>query len=547
MWANTSFITLSTVLLLLAPMAFLLSALWVRYVSSSPSTIFTIRCGVGGLLLLSLTVTGFVLSADSSQLAQANGLLSLQPLNIIVLSLILLMALIILSFSQRYMQGEACYQRYFTWMLFTLAAVSITIVSNHLILFWSGWVFISLCLHKLLTLYPERPRALLAAHKKFILARTAESLLFSAFVLLYLEYGTFYIGDILAQAQTSLNLPLSWQVHTAMVLIAIAALIKCAQLPVHGWLIKVVEVPTPVSALLHAGVINLGGFILITFAPLFSAAPIAQWLVLIVAGISTLLAALIMTTRISVKVRLAWSTSAQMGMMLVQCALGLYELALLHLVMHSLYKAHQFLSAGNTVIEYGKQRLLVTASGFSSASFLSKVPLAAMAFCWSLVCIVIVMTLLNDQWPLSIVLLLGLAFTGFMAQRPATHHAYGVVSSVIAVAFLVAVYGVAKWGFAAALALPPELSVVPFALADLWVTWLVVVLFISSVLLNQCAHHPRVQRLSSYLFGGLYLDEWFTRWLLAVWPMHMPPLVKNVTTTPFTLSTTSTPLSVNDA
>jgi len=467
------------------------------------------------------------------------------------LSLIVLMALIILSFSQCYMQGEACYQRYFTWMLFTFFAVSITVVSNHLFLFWLGWVSISLCLHKLLTLYPERPRALLAAHKKFMLARAAESLLLIAFALLYLEYGTFYIGDILAQAQeqgeASFNLSLSWQAHTAMVLVALAALIKCAQLPVHGWLIKVVEVPTPVSALLHAGVINLGGFILIAFAPLFSAVPIAQWLVLIVAGVSTLLAALIMTTRISAKVRLAWSTSAQMGMMLVQCALGLYELALLHLVMHSLYKAHQFLSAGNTVIEYGKQRLLVTTSGFSSASFLSKVPFAAMAFCWSLVCIVIVMTLLNDQWPLSIVLLLALAFAGFMSTRPAAHHAYGVLSSAIAVAFLVAVYGIAKLGFSSALALPAELSVVPFALADLWVTWLVVVLFLASVLLTQCAHHPRVQRLSSYLFGGLYLDEWFTRCLLAVWPMRMPPLVKNVTSAPSKPSITSTPLSENDA
>ncbi|WP_350609572.1 proton-conducting transporter membrane subunit, partial [Pseudoalteromonas sp. 41-MNA-CIBAN-0057] len=86
------------------------------------------------------------------------------------------------------------------------------------------------------------------------------------------------------------------------------ALIKCAQLPMHGWLIKVVEVPTPVSALLHAGVINLGGFLLILFAPLFIQAAAAQWLILIIAGLTTVISALIMTTRISVKVRLAWST-----------------------------------------------------------------------------------------------------------------------------------------------------------------------------------------------------------------------------------------------
>lgn len=112
-----------------------------------------------------------------------------------------------------------------------------------------------------------------------------------------------------------------------------------------------VEVPTPVSALLHAGVINLGGFLLILFAPLFIQASAAQWLILIVAGLTTVISALIMTTRISVKVRLAWSTSAQMGLMLVECALGLFELALLHLVTHSTYKAFAFLNSGNGVNE----------------------------------------------------------------------------------------------------------------------------------------------------------------------------------------------------
>ncbi|HAD30262.1 MAG TPA: NADH-quinone oxidoreductase subunit L, partial [Methylophaga sp.] len=143
----------------------------------------------------------------------------------------------------------------------------------------------------------------------------------------------------------------------AAFLIAQTALIKCAQLPLHGWLIQVVEAPTPISALLHAGIINLGGFLLISFAPLMALAPVAQWTLLIVAGLSTLISALVMVTRISIKVRLAWSTCAQMGLMLIECALGLYELALLHLLTHSLYKAYAFLSTGEAVHDFGLKQL----------------------------------------------------------------------------------------------------------------------------------------------------------------------------------------------
>jgi NAD(P)H-quinone oxidoreductase subunit 5 len=140
--------------------------------------------------------------------------------------------------------------------------------------------------------------------------------------------------------------PLSRLEQLAALLIASAAMVKCAQFPMHGWLIQVVEAPTPVSALLHAGVINLGGFLLL-MAPLMRHADLANWLLLIVAGLTCVAAALITMTRVSVKVLLAWSTVAQMGLMLVECALGQYGLALLHLVAHSCYKAYAFLAAGS--------------------------------------------------------------------------------------------------------------------------------------------------------------------------------------------------------
>jgi NAD(P)H-quinone oxidoreductase subunit 5 len=125
--------------------------------------------------------------------------------------------------------------------------------------------------------------------------------------------------------------------------------------PLQGWLLQVMEAPTPVSALLHAGVVNLGGFVLIRFAPCWR--PRRRPRLLVVAGLARLLAAFAMLTRISIKVRLAWSTVAQMGFMVLECGLGLYHMAALHLIGHSLYKAHHFLAASDVVRETREQML----------------------------------------------------------------------------------------------------------------------------------------------------------------------------------------------
>src|SRR5699024_5748449 len=130
---------------------------------------------------------------------------------------------------------------------------------------------------------------------------------------------------------------------------ALAVIIRTALLPVHGWITQVMEAPTPVSALLHAGVVNLGGYVLIFFAPLIAQSPAARLFLLIFGLGSATLGGITMLTRVSIKVHLAWSTLGQMGFMLIECSLGLYSLAALHLLGHSLYKAHNFLAASSAV------------------------------------------------------------------------------------------------------------------------------------------------------------------------------------------------------
>lgn len=465
--------------------------------------------------------------ADLSGLAgQSSGqLITLTPLRGLVLSLVLALAAVLLQFSRQYLAGEACYVRYFRWLLLTLAAVSLTLIANHMMLFVFGWTAVSVCLHQLLTLYPERPRAVLAAHKKFILARVAESCVLAASLLLFVRHDSFYIDEVLLAVAAAPTLSLAE--HLAAWLLGMAASIKCAQLPLHGWLIKVVEVPTPVSALLHAGVINLGGFMLLLFAPLFARSELAQWWVLLVAGASTVLAVLIMSTRISIKVRLAWSTSAQMGLMLMEIALGLYELALLHLLAHSLYKAHAFLNSGSAV----NAHLARTLWQQSAVSGLPGRKLHHVCVVLAAVLMVgVAIWLAGAGDPLSVWLLLGIGLVSF-ASRPGVTVSYGaglrsLVPVLMVMLLLTTSYVVLKQLFKQL----PELALVadisrlhaPLSAADIVAMLMFATIASVAWLLRNKAGHPRVQRLSALLFAGLFLDEWFTRLTLKLWPASLP-------------------------
>ena len=170
--------------------------------------------------------------------------------------------------------------------------------------------------------------------------------LIAAAVLLTLAYGTTDIAQILSAARAGNGGGLA---IAAAGFLAAAALLKSAQFPMHGWLTEVMETPTPVSALLHAGVINAGGFLLIRFADVMLLAPGVLAVLVMIGGFTALFGGLVMLTQPAVKTSLAWSTVAQMGFMILECGLGLFPLALLHIVAHSLYKAHSFLASGGAV------------------------------------------------------------------------------------------------------------------------------------------------------------------------------------------------------
>ena len=274
--------------------------------------------------------------------------------------LIQLLAWVILRFSVRYFSGEPGQARFLRAVGWLLAGATLVVASQDWLTLLAGWLLTSPALQSLLTFYPDRPQARIAARREAVASRLAELCLLLGAALTAWAVSSPLFADIARPLDSSAA---QLARHAGAVLLVCCVLLKTAQLPFHGWLTQVMEAPTPISALLHAGVVNLGGMVLIKLAALWAAVPLTAWLLVLWGGMTAGLACWVMQTRISIKLRLAWSTCAQMGFMLMECGLGQYSLALLHLVTHSIYKAHAFLSSGSQVRSTIRQSASMASSG----------------------------------------------------------------------------------------------------------------------------------------------------------------------------------------
>ena len=244
------------------------------------------------------------------------------------------------------------------------------------------------------------------------------------------------------------------------------------------------------------------------------------------AGISCVLAALIMVTRISIKVRLAWSTVTQMGLMLVECALGLYEIALLHLIAHSCYKAHAFLSSGNAVNNYlGQQYTQATKPKKHHwlAAF-ACVGLAGLALAFALPVLLTGSVANSFSAPalISPWLLIAIAVISLLAYHFSSPH-----KQSISRAFLVAVIGIMAYGLLGLVTAQIIPSIINTqtstqASADTWVSLLFIGLFVTFLWLQYASNSKASRQLMIALNAAFYLDEWVTRITLRLWPVALP-------------------------
>lgn len=454
-----------------------------------------------------LACTGLSLALGAHG-AHGPGVITTTTFSLVLALLVQLLGTVIGAFSARYLEGEVGQRRYVVALAAVLASVHLLLMADHWLLLIAAWASVGSALQHLLCFYPGRPFALLAAHKKRMADRLADVMLLGAAALAWLEVGSGSLSALwLHIAQMGMSAPL----QTSAVLLVLAVILRTALLPVHGWLIQVMEAPTPVSALLHAGVVNLGGFVLIRFAPMLEQATPARLLLLVFGLATAVLAGMVMLTRISIKVRLAWSTVAQMGFMLLECALGLYTLAALHLIGHSLYKAHAFLSA-STAVRQTRLQVLRGAVSPSSASLLLAPVLT--------ICAVFLVETLAGQaaWPWWWSLLLGLAWAPLLWLPAAPTD--GSARNAQAIFGLLMVVGLTV-AATAAHALPFGLQDAPHRGLGLIALTGMAVLYCFQALLQ-----VRPQLLASWRrwsYAGFYLDEAYTRLALHIWPTRWIP------------------------
>lgn len=444
-------------------------------------------------------------------------------LTAVMLTLVSFVGAVVIAYSRNYLVGDPGQGRFMKWLCLTLAAVLTLILSGNLLQFALAWIATSLCLHQLLVFYRERPGAQLAARKKFVASRVGDLCLVGAMLLAYRAFGSLEFATIFAaadHARAGGGQPAA--LHGITALLAISALLKSAQFPFHGWLPEVMETPTPVSALLHAGIINAGGFLVVRLSPVISLSTPTLDLLALAGGFTALFGSAVMLTQTSVKVSLAWSTVAQMGFMLLECGLGAFSAAVLHIVAHSLYKAHAFLSSGSAV-DLARASWVPSAEVAPRPARLVLAAVGAVGITWVVsLAFGASLTAAPGVFTLGAILAMGLAH--LLASSVEARPAAPVIGRGVALALAVAVaYFALQLGAERLLAgaLPPNQALRgPF---DLAIVGLVLVSFgtvtVLQGLLPYRTASPRWQALYVHLFNALYVNAVANHAVAKLWPV----------------------------
>ena len=288
--------------------------------------------------------------------------ITIDRLTSVMLLLVTTVSALVHVYTIGYMQGEPGYARFFSYIaLFTFSMLMLVLADNFLQLF-VFWEAVGLCSYLLIGHWYERPQAVAAATKAFIVNRVGDFGFILGLLLVFttfnsLDYATVF-ANVGREAAKVINIlePLggTLEVSTLTViclLLFMGAVGKSAQFPLHVWLPDAMEGPTPISALIHAAtMVTAGVFMVARLAPLYDASPFAMDVVAVVGAMTMVLGATIALTQTDIKRVVAYSTMSQLGYMIMACGLGAYAAGMYHLLTHGAFKALLFLGCGSVII-----------------------------------------------------------------------------------------------------------------------------------------------------------------------------------------------------
>ena len=286
--------------------------------------------------------------------------ISIDPMASILLLLIAGVTMVVQSFSSRYLLGDPRAQRFSLLCGATASSLMFAASSVTLAGLAAGWCMAGIFACMLLNHSSSLDEARAGVRRTALSFMVGDAALLAATALVLATGQDIDLRDPVAAAadlgSRHIDVAIFGGTSVGVVvaaLVAVCAVARSAQFPLHRWLPSTLAAPTPASAMLHAGLVNGAGLLLITLAPIVAMAPAVLWALLATGLVTAILGTALSMARTDVKGSLAWSTTGQMGFMVAQCSTGALTSALMHMAGHGAYKASLFLGSGSAI---GRQR-----------------------------------------------------------------------------------------------------------------------------------------------------------------------------------------------
>ena len=268
------------------------------------------------------------------------------PLSVFMILIITGVGSLIVWYSTEYMAEDRDYRRFFAEMNFFVFSMLLLVLAANFFFLIVGWAFVGLASYLLIGYYYDKPSAVAAAKKAFVINVLGDVGLVLGAFLIAKTFGTLDYAQVFSEAPTRLGSG-SFTAEMICLLLFVGCAAKSAQIPLHTWLPDAMEGPTPVSALIHAAtMVTAGVYLVVRCNVLYHLAPYASDYIAITGAVTLLVAASIAIVQEDIKRVLAWSTVSQIGYMMLAAGLGFYSQAMFHLLMHAFFKALLFLTAG---------------------------------------------------------------------------------------------------------------------------------------------------------------------------------------------------------
>jgi len=276
-------------------------------------------------------------------------------LSAMMMCVVTFVSLMVHIYTVGYMHEDEGYNRFFSYIsLFTFSMLMLVMSNNMLQLFF-GWEAVGLVSYLLIGFWFNRPTAIFANMKAFLVNRVGDFGFILGIGLVVAYAGTLNYTEVFAQAPelAKLGFPgTDWMLVTVIcICLFIGAMGKSAQFPLHVWLPDSMEGPTPISALIHAAtMVTAGIFMVARMSPLFELSDTALNFVLVIGAITALFMGFLGVIQNDIKRVVAYSTLSQLGYMTVALGASAYSVAVFHLMTHAFFKALLFLAAGSVIM-----------------------------------------------------------------------------------------------------------------------------------------------------------------------------------------------------